>query len=527
MRTLRSYADPVLTCQFSGEFEAGLLCDSEAEWSAMQAAGLGLANAVLRDYAELAEIPRDLRVLALVGKGHNGGDALLACDRILQAYADARVCLLLSASPDRIKPLARKAFDQLDGRAELLVLEGGESVAEIQSELARFSGGCDFHICLDGLLGFNFKPPLRAPIGNLIAAVNGFAGIRLRAAVDLPSGRGDVSDSQPFRADFTYATGIVKRALFEGNASCGRVRYLDLGFFADGDERSTSSEYVLTSRVLVPMQQLRPAEADKRTFGHLFIVGGSAGMPGALLMSVRAAVRSSVGLVTAFAPTSVVASLAAQVPEVMWVPWPETDTGTLSASGCELLWERLPRATAVLCGPGLGQGTDVSDLVQQIAVRVRQPLLLDADALQPELLVRLSERGEAFGPVILTPHMGEFMRMCGLVEPDYSSDSLREFSGRHRVLTVLKCAHTRICDGTNLVYNLSGGPVLSRGGSGDLLAGLIGGQLAQGFDSAFESAAQGVALHGAAAECLARAKGQRLVAAPQLLEHLPQVLREL
>jgi NAD(P)H-hydrate epimerase len=234
--------------------------------------------------------------------------------------------------------------------------------------------------------------------------------------------------------------------------------------------------------------------------------------------------------VTAFAPAGVVAAFAAQVPEAMWVAWPLAADGTLSAAASALLWQRLDRASALLCGPGMGRSADVDRLLQQIVSRVTQPLLLDADALQPEVLDRIAARGPEFGPVVLTPHMGEYMRLGGLSQPDYSSISLRDFSSRYRLITVLKCAHTRICDGSTVLYNVGGGPVLSRGGSGDLLAGLIGGLLAQPQEADLEAVAtavaQGVYLHSRAAECLARQEGQVAVTATCLLDFLPAVLRD-
>lgn len=521
---VRDYADPILTCRAAGEFEAALLRDVEAQWSAMRCAGAALAQAVLQDYRELGEPPQHLQVLALVGKGHNGGDTLIACRHLLEQYPRARVVVVLSAAPDQLKLLSLRALNHLEGRVELIAGYAAVGVQLMEDQLEP--GSPVFDICLDGFLGFNFKPPLREPLRSLISAVNDCHHIRLRAAVDLPSGQGGGGGSTALRADFCYATGIAKSALFAGNANCGRVRYLDLGFFEAGTPApSQVCDFVLKSNVLRPLRRLRAADADKRSFGHLFVVGGSAGMSGALLMSVRAAVRSGVGLVTAFGPVSMVPALAAQVPEAMWVAWPEVENGSLSLSGLDLLWSRLDRASALVCGPGMGRSAEVDELVGQLVDRVSAPMLLDADALESQVLRRIAARAESWGPVVLTPHMGEYMRLAGLVEADFTSDGLRDFSAQGRVITVLKCAHTRICDGSSVLYNINGGPVLSRGGSGDLLAGLIGGQLAQSTNSYLPAVARAVVLHGSAAELLAREKGQSLVVAPELLDYLPQVLR--
>ena len=187
-----------------------------------------------------------------------------------------------------------------------LEMLGSESSVELLKRFDDLSGGKGFDICLDGILGLSFKPPLDERLFNLVQAINDYPQIGLRAAVDMPTGLGEMDSSISFSVDFTYATGSVKKMHLEGGRACGRVRWVDLGFFEQGSAKA-SNEYFLTDAILNPLRQLRPSMVDKRNFGHLFIVGGSSNMPGALLMSVQAAVRSGVGRVTAFAPQSMAA----------------------------------------------------------------------------------------------------------------------------------------------------------------------------------------------------------------------------
>jgi NAD(P)H-hydrate epimerase len=242
-------------------------------------------------------------------------------------------------------------------------------------------------------------------------------------------------------------------------------------------------------------------------------------------MAVQAAVRSGVGLVTAFAPASVASALAAQVPEAMWIPWPETGNGTLSPHAMPLLLDRINDASTVLVGPGMGKDRNTQMVTQEIVEHVELPILLDADALRVRVMEVAQKRRPHFGRVVITPHMGEFKRITKLVEANYSIELLLDFSDSHRVLTVLKGANTRICDGKSVIYNTQGGPVLSRGGSGDLLSGLIGGMIAQNSVCVPTAVARGIMLHGMAAQLLARAKGQIAVHTTQLLDYLPKVLR--
>ena len=522
-----SHSHPILTCAGAGEFERSILANEAAEWSAMKRAGRGIADQILEDYRELRPVPDRLRILALVGKGNNGGDALIACGHCLAEFPRARVDLVLASPSDEFGPLAARALQQLEGRVHAHKLSTDDDVDTLSEHFDEVSEGSGFHICIDGLLGMSFKPPVREPAATLLRAVNEYEKIDLRAAVDLPSGKGDASDEAIFfRADFTYATGIAKKPLFAGVADCGRIRYIDLGFFDTPQARELdATTTILTDAVLDPIRRLRPAAVDKREFGHLFIVGGSAFMPGALLMSVQAAVRSGVGLVTAFAPASVAGALSAQVPEAMWIPWPETANGTLNPRAMPLLLDRVGQASAVLAGPGMGKDRHTEMVVKEIVRNVEQPVLLDADALRARVIEVAHKRRAHFGRVVVTPHMGEFMRIAKLAEANYTTEALLDFSASYRVLTVLKGPNTRICDGESVIYNTQGGPVLSRGGSGDILSGLIGGMIAQSNVCVPTAVARGLMLHGQAAQRLARAKGQVAVHTTQLLDFLPEVLR--
>ena len=523
-----SFTHPVLSCQEAKVLESCVLVDEAAEWAAMKLAGQGIAKHLVQDYAELRSPPEYLRILALIGKGNNGGDALIACGQLLADFPRARVELILTLPAEELRPLAARALQQLEGRVEAHQISDQNDVSEITQVLSDAAGSEGFHICIDGLIGMAFSPPLCEPVATLIEAVNTFEAIDLRASVDLPSGKGDgVKDGTiSFQADFTYATGIAKKPIFEGIAECGRIRYIDLGFFeAHQMEAIQAKESILTPAVLDPIRCLRPATVDKRAFGHLFIVGGSAYMPGALLMAVQAAVRSGVGLVTAFAPASVASALAAQVPEAMWIPWPETANGTLSPHAMPLLFDRINSASTVLVGPGMGKDPNTQMVTQEIVEHVELPILLDADALRVRVMEVIQKRKPHFGKIVLTPHMGEFKRIAKLTEANYSVELLLDFSDAHRVITVLKGANTRICDGKSVIYNTQGGPVLSRGGSGDLLSGLIGGMIAQNSVCVPTAVARGIMLHGMAAQLLARAKGQIAVQTTQLLDYLPKVLR--
>jgi hydroxyethylthiazole kinase-like uncharacterized protein yjeF len=502
---------PILSSEEAASFENRLFAhESGLEWAAMQRAGNALADAVVRDFEEIGGFPENGTILVLVGKGHNGGDALIAAQALLEKFPEASAAVLLVFGERALRTLTQKAYQALTRAA-------ARRISAVSVQLP----GAGYDLALDGVFGFQFRPPATPAVIQLAARVNALP-IRLRAAVDLPSGG-------LFQADFTYATGIVKTPLL-GDAAAGRPRFLDLQFF-QGSE--TGEQRVLLPEILAPLSALRAPGTDKRSFGHVAVIGGSRHFPGAVLMTVLAALRSGVGLVTAFVPESLAPAFAARAPEAMWVGCPETPEGNLALEGQALVKARLERATALVAGPGLGHEPETLALLTQVVKMARVPVLLDADALQAEIV------RAANVPVVLTPHAGEFARIA-------DNTDLKEFAAASGATVVLKGPVTRICgriagpapvdqelspppsDGaaeTLTFHSFFGGPVLARGGSGDLLAGLIGGLLAQAPAEPLLAACRGVVWHGLAADCLARAHGQTTVQVTQLLEFLLPALR--
>jgi ADP-dependent NAD(P)H-hydrate dehydratase / NAD(P)H-hydrate epimerase len=496
---------PVLTCAAASAWEKRLLKGESSEWKAMQKAGEKIAEGILCDFKEIGELPDQARLLVLVGKGHNGGDALLAAQRILERYPEATADILFCFGESLLRPLTKQSFDGLYGTA-------GERCRMVKFGQLK-AGSASYDLCLDGVFGFQFRPPMDRAIARTIGWINANPRIKFRAAVDLPSGLGEGGGPKAFRADFTYATGIVKTPVVaESNGVCvGRLRYLDLGFFAAKNPKS--DQRVLTGQLLAPLTELRSSQSDKRTFGHLCVVGGSHSYPGAIMLAVRAAMRSGVGLVTAFVPESLTPHYAATHPEVMWVGCPLNSAGGLALSCLPLLRERLKKADAMLVGPGLGADPETIELVRRIASEVKVPILLDADALRPEVIRELKRK--AF---VCTPHAGEFKRIAPAL---YSG---KRFVNSRGVL-VLKGPLTHVTDGKIIYYSPFGGPVLARGGSGDMLAGLIGGLLAQKPDDPLLAACRGLVWHGVTADLLARTQGQVAVENSQLLEQLGPALQ--
>jgi NAD(P)H-hydrate epimerase len=493
---------PVLTLEETRAFEGALFGgDERKEWAAMKRAGRAIAQAILEDSAEIGGFPEEARLLVVAGKGNNAGDALIAARAILERLPRASADFQFVFGPRKLRSLATRAWREISIACPGRVRSVGDKDLRPAYDL-----------CIGGIFGYQFRPPLPAEALAAIAAA-GRSRIAFRAAVDLPSG---LDEPGAYRADFTYATGSVKHPSL-GSPNAGRLRYLDLGFFPEGAGQgidTAGADRVILPSVLRPLAGLRPASSDKRSLGHLAIVGGSLRYPGSVLMATLAALRSGVGLVTSFVPESLVASFAARAPEAMWVGLPVTEDGDLALRGLDRALEGLERATAIAMGPGLGKAPEPHALIKDLVSASSVPLVIDADGLQPDLV----RSGTA--QRILTPHTGELKRISGGLE-------LVPLAASIPAVVIAKGPVTRVTAGKEVYYSLHGGPVLSRGGSGDILAGLAGGLLAQAPQDPLLAACRAAVWHGMAGDLLARARGQAAVSTTELLDFLGPALRDL
>lgn len=514
---------PILTCAEAKAWEQSLLGgDLEKSYAAMQRAGAGVGAAILRDFVQWRHLPRDPKVLVLAGPGHNGGDALLAAQEILRARPRGLVTVVFLEPLENLKPLAKRAWE------ELVKHSGVEIIPKESLSVEQLAGQWNkWDITLDGLYGMGFHPPLPDAAQKLITVLNQISGaLGFRATVDVPSGVGEKQTDLAFIADFTYATGIAKTPLFDtANAQwAGRIRYIDLGFF----DRRVPEDKILTRRpldfILLPatlnwLGRLRDSTSDKRDYGKLLVVSGSHAYPGAQMLNVLGALRAGAGLVTALTPASHAAAFAAERPEAMWRACVEEADGGHGAATLAEARELWKNATTVLAGSGLGKGEQTQQMLLALVRECPCPLVLDADALTPQVLAAVAQRPADFGGVILTPHAGEFERLGG------KGLELREFCAKYKVVVVLKGPVTRIANAHGVWCSTFGGPVLARGGSGDILAGIIAALLAQDIGSTTNAAICGVVWHGLAADALARERGETAVLTAELVNFMPAALR--
>jgi NAD(P)H-hydrate epimerase len=272
----------------------------------------------------------------------------------------------------------------------------------------------------------------------------------------------------------------------------------------------------------LPVLGRRPADSNKGDFGKILVIAGSRGMSGAAVLAGSAALRGGAGLVRVAVPQEIWPIVAAGNPCLMTAPMSQDDHGRMNAAATGDLVDLAQANDVVALGPGLGLSADLSALVATLVQQVAKPLVLDADGLNA-IAARPEAIGKHAGPIIITPHPGEFAR---LMHTDTASvqaqrqELAAEFAARHGLIVVLKGHDTVVSDGRRVYRNTSGNPGMATAGAGDVLTGLIAALLGQGLEP-FAAAQLGVHVHGRAGDLARDQLGERGIIATDLLSYLP------
>ena len=490
----------------------------------MKAAGCAIGASLLRDYLEFGPWPKQPRILVLAGKGHNTGDALVACKRLGEDLPGLRVTLLFTTGRENWSELTAACGRELE---EAL----GDRLHT--SSLEEWSNGdgtaVDFDVVIDGLYGLGFKPPLPDAVAALFDALREAEGAPVRVAVDVPSGVGEETSPRSFPADLTYIPGVAKEALFrpEAFAFAGRCRFLEIDPFRSQPAVEEGPQPQLCAlQAYRGRNRMRPARSDKRTFGHALVLAGSLQMPGAALMATKAALQAGAGLVTTLTPGTLAPQIAGHAPEAMWRPMHLSKEGGLDVDAVRILAKLAGDADSLLIGPGLILDRSTLFTICRIVREIQLPLVLDASALTQDVMTAVIARSTTAGPVVVTPHGGEFLRMNAFKEDAARRENVATFSERYCCTVVLKGHPTLIAEGRRTAISPFGGPVLARGGTGDLLSGVLVTLLGQHPENAFDAAVKAVTWHAAAGDALARDRGSCAVTTMEILPYLSAVLRE-
>jgi NAD(P)H-hydrate epimerase len=295
-----------------------------------------------------------------------------------------------------------------------------------------------------------------------------------------------------------------------------------------------------TGSAMAMVQAPRKCEANKGNFGHVLVLGGmfgsGGGRSGAPSMTALAALRSGAGLVTAAVPATAAPLVAAIAPELMTWPLAASAEGGVGKENIapEIFAGLMKGKTVLAIGPGMGQTPETAEFVAALLTVTTIPTVIDADALnilaaQPQLLARLAAKAQAGRTLVLTPHPGEMARLAGISVRDVQANRLgvaRWFAQRFSVTLVLKGARTLIAhpDG-RVAINTTGNPGMAKGGSGDLLTGLVAGLLAQYPSDPARAVEAAVYLHGLAADLAVHERDEHTLLATDSLQHLSRAFR--
>lgn len=493
-------------------------------------------RAVCRAVQDLLGTLKGKVVFVLAGKGNNGGDGFVAARHLLNGGAHVRV--MLATEPDKVTGDARVNLDiWLRLGQKVYFLSDRNALQVLQLGLMQADA------VVDALYGTGFRGVVRDRPAKAVETVNQSG--RPVVAVDIPSGveadTGKVH-GPAIRATRTVTFGLPKLGLVlePGASYAGEVTVADISLprtLLEGGRR-----FLLTRELVASWLPPRAPEAHKGNFGHVLVVGGSRGMIGAACMAAMAALRVGAGLVTVAVPRSLQDVAAARVTEAMTLGLPETPDGCLDRGARNEIVPFLKKATAVALGPGLGTHPETVALVGDLLAEVRLPCVVDADGLNALAAMHGETRRESaagaeagplpvsvHAPLVLTPHPGEMARLCGITTGEVQDDRLgvaeRSAKAWNCVL-VLKGARTIVAAPDGITYvNATGNPGMATGGSGDVLTGAVAGLLAQGLDPV-RAAAAAVYLHGRAGDLAAETKGQPGLIAGDILDRLPEAIKE-
>jgi NAD(P)H-hydrate epimerase len=487
----------------------------------MENAGSAVARFVLSEY------PGHERITVLCGKGNNGGDGFVAARHLAEAGRAVNVVLL--GSPADLKGDAETMFPRLPSQPFLLTDEANLDDMPI---LDLFEATDLF---LDAVVGTGFRPPLRGIAAAVAERVNCLEAPVV--AVDLPSGW-DADSRQPdapraFRADAVVTFTAPKLAHLFGNMTRGGIVVAPIGSPDEAIQSKTGLTWAGESATVT--HRPRVPDSNKGMYGHVLVVAGARGTAGAAAMASLSALRAGAGLVTAAIPSSVLPTVAQAALELMTVPMLEGEDGEISSANLapERLKSLLERITVLAVGPGLGQHPETEKFIQELVRQTNQPLVLDADALN--MLAKGPAKIDGHNrPVVITPHPGEMARLIGGTVKDVQADRegvARTFAQTHNVTVVLKGWRTLIAhpDGA-VAVNTTGNPGMAKGGSGDILTGIVAAMLAQyARDLSAQSVARAVEaavyLHGLAADFAILEQDEHTLLATDTISHLCNAFR--
>lgn len=461
------------------------------------------------------------KTVILCGKGKNGGDGLVVASSLWQkGFRDIFVIL----ADDSIKdPLCYKMYNELLKYPVNLL------------SYKKNPGGClnvikDGEIIVDALFGIGFKGELKGNEADMVLTAN-FNRSAKKYALDIPSGLesdGKNTDSLHFNTDVTLTMICYKPANVLRPAAniCGKTVIIHIGMQKDDIKNYAENYSAVTPEEVKTSLFGRKYDANKGDFGKVIVVAGSKTMTGCVSLCAESAVEIGAGLVTAAFPDCIYDAVTAHLTETLMMPLPTNANGRILSAAEVQLGEKLKTASAVAIGCGIGVDEDTRELTEFVIKTAKCPVVIDADGIN-SIAKNINILKSAKADIVLTPHPGEMARLTGKTAEEINENRMTiasEFAKEYGVTVVLKGADTIIAskDG-RICVNPTGNPGMARGGSGDVLTGLIAGSIPQ-TDDVFSAASIAAYIHGGTGDYVASRYGILSPVPSRVVENLHNYL---
>lgn len=504
----------------------------------MEAAGKSLAEVLLEQYGYGNPDPPG-RVVVLCGKGNNGGDGFVVA-RYLKEEAE-QVHVYVFAKPDELRGDAAKNFGRWQEQG------GGVTVLQNEADWEKAWGEISgAEVIVDALLGTGIRGPASGLIAQAIEDVNRLSRNATAArpswvvAVDTPSGLpsdGEAAEGPVVKAHWTvtFTAPKIGQLISEHASCCGQLLVRGIGSPAAlVEEIGKGTLRWAGADEFAGLPLVRTAEAHKGSYGHVLLVAGSVGKTGAAVLAGQSALRAGAGLVTIATPEPALSIIAAAQAEYMTEGLPSTGAGTFAAAGkrAGAFAELLSGKTVVAIGPGVGHHPNTTEFIRGVVGETELPVVLDADGLNAFAGSGnlLAKRKTKF--LVVTPHPGEMARLLGVSTAKVQQDRVKtalDAAKNWNAYVVLKGFHTIMASPSGRVFvNTTGNPALAKGGSGDVLTGLLVALIAQfGTEDLLRIVALGVYLHGRAADLLSEQSDASGILAGEVAQAIPYARRKL
>ena len=486
----------------------------------MENAGRGATEVISNTFPDLQK----MKIAIVAGKGNNGGDGFVIARYLLNRRISVKVYLLADSKGLRGDAETNfQIFQRMKG--EVISVPSSKDYQKVKRELEKFD------LLIDAIFGTGLDAEVRGYYREVIDHLNTLQ--KPIVAIDIPSGL-DANTGKPFgtavRASLTITFGLPKigHVISPGLDYVGKLKLVDIGLPKKLVEEERIQTYLLENdEIRGWLSTPRRPDTHKGDYGHLLVIAGSVGKTGAAAMACEAALRIGAGLVTLAIPKSLNAIMEVKLTEVMTEPLPETPKQTLSLRAFSSILRLCENKKAVIIGPGIGTFRETQSLILKLMKTLNLPIILDADGLtalatQPKTLPTTNRS------LILTPHPGEMAKLIRSTPKDVQEDRIsisRNFAQSHHVHLVLKGHRSLIATPKGEVFiNPTGNPGMASGGTGDVLTGMIGGLICQGFDI-LPSLQMAVYLHGLAGDEMAQELGEKSLIARDIIEKIPALLQ--